>query len=305
MTDLVLKHGLSFADLYDRDRLVRLDRAFVAHLAEADVGLHDRLMTARRDPDAIERLDESNLLVDLAPYLGDFIGELFGIEADVRALQARHHELALLYSVKRLFVQRRAAKGLKEAEAAAIDGPELARELDRLMHAAPVAAVAAWERRYAEDSCSPGLREKDGAFKKSVFGVALAGCPLEEKISEMNLVKARGNSLGALAIVTVDNPICAATGHRICGPMPPPATEPMAIEVALVRVRSRQSRRYDVRSKSVSAPIQPELSVPGSTVHGPHRRSAYGRARLGCRRSARSTNPTYFAGLRNVGMPEE
>jgi len=242
MTDLVLKHGLSFADLYDRDGLVRLDRVFVAHLAEADVGLHDRLMTARRDPDAIERLDESNLLVDLAPYLGDFIGELFGIEADVRALQARHHELALLYSVKRLFVQRRAAKGLKEAEAAAIDGPELARELDRLMHAAPVAAVAAWERRYAEDSC---------------------------------------------------------------GPMPPPATEPMAIEVALVRVRSRQSRRYDVRSKSVSAPIQPELSVPGSTVHGPHRHSAYGRARLGCRRSARSTDPTYFAGLRNVGMPEE
>ena len=162
-----------------------------------------------------------------------------------------------------------------------------------------------WCHNQGKDSCSQGLREKDGAFKKSVFGVALAGCPLEEKISEMNLLKARGNSLGALAIVTIDNPICAATGHRICGPMPPPATEPMAIEVALVRVRSRRSRRYDVRSKSVSAPIQPELSVPGSTVHGPHRRSAYGRARLGCRRSARSTNPTYFAGLRNVGMPEE
>ena len=60
------------------------------------------------------------------------------------------------------------------------------------------------------------MREKDGAFKKSVFGVTLAGCPLEEKISEMNLVKARGNSVGALAIVTVDNPLCAATGHRIC-----------------------------------------------------------------------------------------
>ena len=46
--------------------------------------------------------------------------------------------------------------------------------------------------------------------------MTLAGCPLDEKISEMNLVKARGNSLGALAIVAVDNPICAATGHRIC-----------------------------------------------------------------------------------------
>ena len=38
MTDLSLPFGLAFADLYDRDGLVRLDRAFVAHLAAADVG---------------------------------------------------------------------------------------------------------------------------------------------------------------------------------------------------------------------------------------------------------------------------
>ena len=73
-----------------------------------------------------------------------------------------------------------------------------------------------WCHNQGKDSCAQGLKEKDGAFKKSVFGVTLAGCPLEEKISEMNLIKARGNSLGALAIVAVDNPICAATGHRIC-----------------------------------------------------------------------------------------
>jgi len=35
MTDLALQHGLSFPELYDRDGLVRLDRAFVAHLAAA------------------------------------------------------------------------------------------------------------------------------------------------------------------------------------------------------------------------------------------------------------------------------
>src|SRR5437763_6969097 len=147
MTNLVLQHGLSFADLYDRDGLVRLDQAFVAHLAETDVGLHDRLMTARRDPDAIEGLEESNLLVDLAPYLEDFIGELFGIAPQVRELQARHHELAPLYSVKRLFVQRRAVKGIKEADAVAIDGPGLAHELDGLIGSP---AVADWERSYAE-----------------------------------------------------------------------------------------------------------------------------------------------------------
>ena len=49
-----------------------------------------------------------------------------------------------------------------------------------------------------------------------MFGVTLAGCPLEEKISEMNVVKQNGNSIGALAIVTIDNPMAAGTGHRIC-----------------------------------------------------------------------------------------
>ena len=67
-----------------------------------------------------------------------------------------------------------------------------------------------------KDSCSTGLREKTGEFKKSVFGVTLNGCPLSERISEMNVLKEEGVPLGALAIVTVDNPMAAGTGHRIC-----------------------------------------------------------------------------------------
>ncbi|MEA2754187.1 MAG: hypothetical protein QOJ54_476, partial [Aliidongia sp.] len=74
-----------------------------------------------------------------------------------------------------------------------------------------------WCHNQGKDSCSSGLKDrKTGAFQSSAFGVPLAGCPLEEKISEMNLVKSRGNSVGALAIVTVDNPMAAGTGHRIC-----------------------------------------------------------------------------------------
>ncbi len=49
-----------------------------------------------------------------------------------------------------------------------------------------------------------------------MFGVPLAGCPLEEKISEFQKVKSEGNAIGALAMITVDNPMVAATGHRIC-----------------------------------------------------------------------------------------
>ena len=74
-----------------------------------------------------------------------------------------------------------------------------------------------WCHNQGKDSCSKGLRDrKTGQFQKSPFGVTLAGCPLEEKISEMNLVKSQGISIGALAIVAIDNPLCAATGHRIC-----------------------------------------------------------------------------------------
>src|SRR5438132_507262 len=328
MTELALQHGLTFADLHERDGLVQLDRAFVAHLSAADTELHDRLMAARSAPEALDRKAESDLLVDLAPHLEDFLGALFGIAGDVRALQARHDRLAPLYSTKRLFVQRRAVKEVKEAEAARLNGHKLGQELDTLIGGPPGEfetrqGVLAWELRYAEwvarwledeaahplplkaardyaawatlspegqarhkrgllfkiphrldmhhlvpvetierdgvtmlrrpeedwrardgfaltdpgtdlagaldqanyciwchnqqkDSCRTGLHEKDGGFRKTVFGVTLAGCPLDEKISEMNLVRARGYSLGALAIVAVDNPICAATGHRIC-----------------------------------------------------------------------------------------
>ena len=67
-----------------------------------------------------------------------------------------------------------------------------------------------------KDSCAKGFREKDGSFRKTVFGATLAGCPLDEKISEMHELKAAGRAIGALAMVAVDNPLCAATGHRIC-----------------------------------------------------------------------------------------
>ncbi|MBI3041532.1 MAG: FAD-dependent oxidoreductase [Betaproteobacteria bacterium] len=79
-----------------------------------------------------------------------------------------------------------------------------------------------WCHEQGKDSCSKGLREKGGtgtgkaSFKKSPFGVTLAGCPLEEKISEFQKAKAEGLAIGALAIIVVDNPMVAATGHRIC-----------------------------------------------------------------------------------------
>jgi NADPH-dependent glutamate synthase beta subunit-like oxidoreductase/NAD(P)H-flavin reductase len=73
-----------------------------------------------------------------------------------------------------------------------------------------------WCHEQGKDSCSKGLKEKTGAFKSTVFGVPLPGCPLEEKISEFHKLKAEGVPLGALAMICVDNPMVAGTGHRIC-----------------------------------------------------------------------------------------
>ncbi|HJD63071.1 MAG TPA: FAD-dependent oxidoreductase [Rickettsia endosymbiont of Degeeriella rufa] len=78
-----------------------------------------------------------------------------------------------------------------------------------------------------KDSCSKGLniipRLDRGISGHSLrdkipwtsHGMTI-GCPLKQKISEMNYVKAQGFNLSALAIIVIDNPMVAATGHRIC-----------------------------------------------------------------------------------------
>ncbi len=68
-----------------------------------------------------------------------------------------------------------------------------------------------------KDSCAKGLRDnKSNELKKNPLGVTLSGCPLDEKISEMHVMRRDGDPLAALALVTIDNPMCPGTGHRIC-----------------------------------------------------------------------------------------
>ncbi|MDY7230471.1 FAD-dependent oxidoreductase [Hyalangium rubrum] len=72
-----------------------------------------------------------------------------------------------------------------------------------------------------KDSCSKGFKAKDPvaeghSFKKNPLGIPLTGCPLDERISEAHALKREGNSIAALAMVVLDNPMCPGTGHRIC-----------------------------------------------------------------------------------------
>src|SRR6266446_5087674 len=127
---LKLAYGLSFAELYERDGLVRLDAAFLEHLGAAESALRPQLEAARATA-SLEPKAESALILEIAPHLDDFLAELFGIQTEFRTLAARHHELAPLYTVKRQFVQRRAGNKVKPEEAAKLDGPALEAELKK------------------------------------------------------------------------------------------------------------------------------------------------------------------------------
>ncbi len=317
-----LNDTIQFNELYQRDGLLKLDSAFVDELKASDVALFNRFVTAREGTALLTDKEHSQLLIDLAPHVEDFIAKLFGIEKEVQALAEIHHQLAPLYACKRLFVQRRGAKAMKPEEVQRVSGeailnllpiphtheeePGLAFELSfakivmgwleaeeaNKSFLAMAERYAAWAllsdagrarhgngilfrqpkkldpehliaaetevrdgvqvlrfgkhhlraregfaltddggplagaldqahycifcHNQGKDSCSKGMREKTGEFKKNALDITLNGCPLEEKISEMNMLKSQGVPLGALAVVTVDNPMCAGTGHRIC-----------------------------------------------------------------------------------------
>jgi hypothetical protein len=127
---LELPHGLAFAELYSTGGAARIDALFMAHLQTTDTALATRLAAARASPDALERKAESELLIALGPHLEDFLAAIFGIETHLRALQAKHHALAPLYAVKRLFVQRKAMNTYRADVAAMFDGCALRRDLE-------------------------------------------------------------------------------------------------------------------------------------------------------------------------------
>ncbi len=88
---LNLGFNLEFADLYGRDGLHKVDAAFLSELDAADPALHLRLSKARLDVAALDAKQQSQLLIDLAPHVDDFVGTLFGIRAQLGALAEQHH----------------------------------------------------------------------------------------------------------------------------------------------------------------------------------------------------------------------
>lgn len=307
---LNLAFNFSFPDLYDTEKLQELHAHFLSFLKTHDYNLFERYTNKNN-------IDESELLLELAPIFEAFIAILFNIKNRVTLLQKTQKDFDPIITMKRQFIQRHVLKRYNlddvqnfdihhiEKQLTALIGSSFdedilvkniskwqensnnyeneleivaqycawmclhesarnirkksilfknpqkinpqnlidlettfeknisllkSKECDSTRHdfsssdpgynqeqALLEAHYCIWCHKQKKDSCSKGLIEKNTAtFQKNSFEITLTGCPLEQKISEMNLAKSQGFSIGSLAIAMIDNPMIAATGHRIC-----------------------------------------------------------------------------------------
>ncbi len=292
---LKLPFGLTFDDLYARDGLVKLQQEFEKYLREKNSEIAAKFFDLKTS-EAKTAAQKSQILIDVARVLEDFIAELFDIKKENSDLKKRHDELQKIYQIRREFVQRDVSKKFSDA-VAGVDGIRILKDLEitfddvddlekqlaekittaenleiltnyttwalyssrgkslhkngalfilpkKIDHQNLVSPCQDKSKRTGfdltdkgfelnrvlaethycifchkqeKDSCRSGISDKETKeFKQDPLKVELHGCPLDEKISEMNLLKSEGFSLAAFAIAVVDNPMIAGTGHRIC-----------------------------------------------------------------------------------------
>jgi NADPH-dependent glutamate synthase beta subunit-like oxidoreductase/NAD(P)H-flavin reductase len=313
---------ISFDDLYEREGLQKLDEKFSKYLKEKSPEVAERFFGLMgkeivensfgpRHEDGVtsEKIchpvfttgsrtaaQKSQILIDVARVLEDFLVELFNIKKENSELKKHHDELQKIYQIRREFVQRDVSKKFNDFDPE-FDGIRLLKDLKiefedvddlekqlaekisitenseiftqytlwalyseagrklhkngalfilpkKIDHQNLVSPCAEKPKRdgfnltdkgfelnrvlaethycifchkQEKDSCRSGIIEKESQkFKIDPLKVELHGCPLDEKISEMNLLKSEGFSLASFAMAVIDNPMIAGTGHRIC-----------------------------------------------------------------------------------------
>jgi len=326
-----LAYDIHFEDLNSSKGNSKIDQLFLQFLLENNPIIYDQLISARTSPGSISKIDYSNLLIQCAPFLDDFLSMLFDIEAENHQLKIKQKEFDIIYECKRKFVIRYALKKYDKAASELFDFEEISKKLKGSVRIIPK-PISNWTNEFKSEGAERikirehtrdlqnsfgsfemgnGITEKDLALsilswqsdpEKNAENLDLAarycaymvyhnsnlslfdvprkvlentplrlhkieqlkqhqplgfsyrdnqqtlekammeakyciychsqdkdycskglpnepeksGCPLEQKISEMNKVKDMGFNLAALAIIIIDNPLVAITGHRIC-----------------------------------------------------------------------------------------
>lgn len=284
---LTLNFDFTFQDLNSLSGFQKLDKFFLKYLKEQDYALHEQLKLYRINGSKnISRKEHSEFLLKIAPFLDDFIAELFNIEDKNSLLKQEHVKFDIIYECRRKFIQRYVIKKYPKESLDSFNFPQISNELKGLIESITEqsisVAVLNWQtdpgkyqneidvvakycafmvhnyssltlfdiprsiehvRPYRIKDLEKNLRlgfdyrdtektmdkalahakyciychkqEKDSC-SRGIVDSDKTGCPLEQKISEMHNIKSQGFNIAALSIIMIDNPLVAATGHRIC-----------------------------------------------------------------------------------------
>src|SRR5687767_5233565 len=123
---LNLSFNFTFKDLYTTQGLQKLDRQFLQYLS-IQPALLEQLIELRNNKPKYSK-EIANFLLDISPYVEDFIAQLFSIQTELQDLRNAHNILAPLYTVKRLFIQRKSQSKYKN-EAYNFNSEELKQKL--------------------------------------------------------------------------------------------------------------------------------------------------------------------------------
>lgn len=285
-----LNFGATFEDLNFLAGLQKLDESFLLWLQGHDYELFLQLKQYRLSgAENIDIIKCSAFLLELAPFVDDFIAELFDIANENLALKKEHEKFDPIYECRRKFIQRYAVKKYPKEALGTLDFKQISENLKQILDGviteqklaqsilewqktpdiyqnelelaavycafmvAHASSLTLFDVPLPKDENNRISGHKIAQLKKNIYlgfdcrdhsnsvdrahaqakyciychkqnkdscskglDIEKPGCPLKQKISEMNLLKSQGFNIAALSMIVIDNPMVAATGHRIC-----------------------------------------------------------------------------------------
>ncbi|MBS1904149.1 MAG: FAD-dependent oxidoreductase [Bacteroidetes bacterium] len=185
--------NFSYSDLFDASALARLHTVFHAFVASRDAALSTRWNAyAASGGGALTPVDVSTLLVEMAPYVGEFVADLFNIQSDRERLMTVAQREKVIFDFKRDFLQRRAMKKLSTLEKCTAVAPiaDLTAAYDALRSGAFASIFTEYDEELATAKMAMQLvaEEKSGELAKhpagtmDMFEAYIAACVYDHSL---------------------------------------------------------------------------------------------------------------------------
>ena len=125
--------GFAYYDLHNPNKLSELTEIFYSELREKNPQLYERFAQyAQLQGEGFTETEKSFLLVEVAPYLSQFIAKIFGIEKEIRNWKNESEKTKIIFYVKKEFFIRRVLKKYSEENSKTLRREELNEQITSL-----------------------------------------------------------------------------------------------------------------------------------------------------------------------------